>query len=115
MNWFKPSKAEVSTLVGSWRVDPADAASVDALGDVEMEFDKRGNLRYLIKAAETDQIVLMTYEVRGDRIITDQPMHPDPQESKFELTKGSLAIYFGEEASRFLRAEPALLAALQPL
>jgi hypothetical protein len=103
MKWFdRPSNA--AALIGTWRVDPNDAATLNAFGDVEMEFDDRGNLRYVLKGRETDQIILMTYKVQGDLILSDQPSHPNPQRSKYVLGKdGSLTIYFDGQAARFIR------------
>lgn len=93
-----------TALIGTWRVDPADAATLNAFGDAELEFDDHRNLRYVVKGRETDQIILMTYEVQGDEILSDQPSHRSPQRSKYVLgADGSLTIYFDGQAARFIR------------
>lgn len=103
VKWFS-RHSRTPTLVGAWQVDPADAATLNAFGNVEMQFDERGNLRYVVKGREADQIILMTYKVEGDEILSDQPSHPRPQRSKYLLgTDGSLTIYFDGRATRFIR------------
>lgn len=103
VKWFNRA-SNATPLIGIWRVDPADLATLKSLGDVEMEFDHGGNLIYVIKGEETQQIILMTYKVQGGSILTDQPSHPSPQRSKYVLSDdGALTIYFDGEASRFIR------------
>jgi hypothetical protein len=40
--------------------------------DAVLEFDERGNLTYIIKEAKKDRVILMTYRVVGDLVITAQ-------------------------------------------
>jgi len=103
MRWLRKSKATGTELLGRWRIDPTDAEALDAFGDAALEFDERGNLIYIIKEAEKDQVILMTYRVAGDVIITDQPSHPDPQSTRFKVTDDMLNLAFGGQPSRFIR------------
>ena len=103
MGWFKKSKAEDVELLGRWAIDPTDQSAVDAFGDVALEFDERGNLIYVIKEAEKDQIILMTYKVVGNELITDQPSHPDPQSTHYSISGDTLNLAFGGQPSRFIR------------
>lgn len=92
-------------LLGRWAVDPSDAATVHALGDVVMEFEEHGKLRYVIRAVEKDQIILMTYRIEGDHVITDQPSHPNPQTTRFFVRGQSLQLDFEGVPSKFVRIE----------
>jgi hypothetical protein len=69
-----------------------------------MEFDDRGNLIYIVKAADKDQVMLMTYHVAGNQIITDQPSAPKPQKSEFSLDDDTLTLVFDGLEARFNRA-----------
>jgi len=91
-------------LLGRWRIDPTDAEAVEVFGDAALEFDERGNLIYIIMEAEKDQIILMTYRVAGDVVITHQPSHPDPQSTRFEVSGDTLNLAFGGQPARFIRA-----------
>jgi hypothetical protein len=84
MGWFKKSEARGTELLGRWRIDPTDTSAVEAFGDATFEFDKRGNLIYIVKEAEKNQVMLMTYRIVGDVVITDQPSHPDPQSTPLQ-------------------------------
>lgn len=107
MSWFRRQKPqEANPLIGVWKIDTSDTASVEALGDVTIEFDKAGNLNYLIKSEGKVEAILMTYRVEGTTIISDQPSHPNPQRTEFVLTgDGALILSFDGEPSRFLPAE----------
>jgi hypothetical protein len=104
MGWFRKSEATGTELLGRWMIDPTDTAAVEAFGDAALEFDERGNLIYIIKEAEKDQVILMTYRVVGDVVITDQPSHPDPQSTRFEVSGDALSLTFGGQPARFIRA-----------
>ena len=104
MGWFGKRKPTGMELLGRWTIDPLDTAAVEAFGDAALEFDDRGNLIYIIKGADKDQIILMTYHVVGDAVITDQPSHPNPQSTRFEVSGDALTLTFGGRPSRFIRA-----------
>jgi hypothetical protein len=69
-----------------------------------MEFDDRGNLTYIVKADDKDQVMLMTYRVSGDEIISDQPSAPDPQSSQYSIDGDTLTLVFGGQPARFNRS-----------
>jgi hypothetical protein len=104
MGWLGKKKSTGTDLLGRWRIDPTDEPAVEAFGDAAIEFDERGNLVYIVKEAEKDQIILMTYRVVGDVVITDQPSHPDPQSTHFEVSGDTLNLAFGGQPARFIRA-----------
>ena len=104
MGWFRRSAKHDDRLIGRWQVDPADAASIEALGDIAIEFDADGNLIYIIRSGERDEVILMTYRVDGDTIVTDQPSHPRPERTRYAISgDGALTLWFAGAASRFVR------------
>ncbi|WP_205478796.1 hypothetical protein [Sphingomonas arenae] len=104
MGWFRKSEATGHELLGRWKVDPTDTAAVEAYGDAALEFDERGNLIYIVKGQEKDQIILLTYRVVGNVLITDQPSHPDRQSTHFKVSGDALDLTFGGQPARFRRA-----------
>ncbi len=91
-------------LVGSWVVDEADQRARADLGDVLLEFDEHGGLTYVIRSHDKNQIILMTYEIDGNTIITDQPSAPQVRRTVFSLSDdGLLTLAFGGEPYRFRR------------
>jgi hypothetical protein len=92
-------------LLGKWRIDPTDEPSIQMYGDIEMDFDARGNLKYAIASDAGQQVMLMTWRVEGNCIVTDQPSHLREERSLFELSpEGVLTVAFGGVSTRFLRA-----------
>jgi len=73
-------------LVGTWRTDRADEPSVRGYGDVSLCFASDGSLRYTIHSAAKDQIMLLTYRVDGECLVTDQPSSPHEHRTRFSLT-----------------------------
>lgn len=104
MSRFRRSPKEDGRLLGKWKIDPDDAAAKAAFGDVAIEFDDAGNLIYIIKAEDKDQVILMTYRVDGTTIITDQPSDPRPERTAYAISDGVLSLSLGGVAARFIRA-----------
>lgn len=100
MKWF--GKKLHDPLAGRWVLDPTDALAVAAFGDVVVEFDG-GRLKYEINLPDKKQIMLMTYKVDGDEVVTDQPSHPRPERTKFQITGNRLILNFGGTSGRFLK------------
>ena len=101
----RKSKTDGSAdLAGQWTVDLSDAATVDASGNVTLQFDPGGTLTYTIWLSDKKQIMLRTYRIEGNTIITDQPSHPNEERSAFEIDGDKLTIMFGSQRSKFVRA-----------
>jgi hypothetical protein len=109
VNWFTRRRAD--PLTGRWVIDPSDISAVAELGHVEIEFN-RGRLRYEIHLADRKQVMLMTYRVEGDVLVTDQPSHLKPERTAFALQGDALTLAFGGVSSRFLRRQASSRAAL---
>lgn len=81
------------TLIGTWRTDPTDAWSLRHYGEVTLRFDAQGGLVYTVHQPGKDQIILLTYRVEGDCLVTDQPSSPAEERTPFFFTPdGRLAL-----------------------
>jgi hypothetical protein len=98
--WFGQKRHDA--LEGKWAIDPADVEALAEYGNVEMEF-VGGKLRYEIVLADKRQVILMTYRVDGDEIVTTQPSHPKAERTTFHLDGDTLTLAFGGRRGRFLR------------
>jgi hypothetical protein len=97
---------ESQPLVGKWRVDPADREAISEYGDVLLDFLPNGGLTYTIHTEGTRQIVLLTYRVEGDVLITDQPSDSREERTRFEIrSDGKLVLLYEHRPSTYVRAE----------
>lgn len=93
-------------LVGTWVLDEEDKRARADLGDVVLEFDEDGNLLYVVRGEETDQIIKLRYEIDGGTIITDQPSAPQTERTSFALSNDrELTLAFGGVPYCFYRWE----------
>ena len=93
-------------LVGKWRSDPEDPDSIREYGDVSLDFSPNGGLTYTVHGEETRQIMLLTYRVEGDVLITDQPSATKEERTKFEITpSGKLVLLYERRPSAYVRVE----------
>jgi hypothetical protein len=60
-------------LIGKWRSDADFPGGIGEFGEVSLEFSPNGGLTYVIHGEEKRQIILLTYRVEGDVLVTDQP------------------------------------------
>jgi hypothetical protein len=94
-------------LLGAWVVDDTDAQAMASLGDVLLEFDESGGLRYTIREHDRRQIINLRYRIEGSTILTDQPSAPKVERTQFSLAdNGTLTLAFGGVPYRFVRARP---------
>lgn len=92
-------------LLGAWLVDETDELGLARLGNVLLEFDESGGLRYTIREQDKRQIINLRYRVEGSAIVTDQPSAPQVERTQFSLTDdGVLTLAFGGIPYRFVRA-----------
>jgi hypothetical protein len=92
-----------AALVGRWRLTGADGDL--HLGEVvRMEFRRGGQLVYTIDAGDRDQIMLLTWRVEGDTLVTDQPSAPRIERTKFTLLGAdTLVLDYGSSRAWFER------------
>ena len=91
-------------LLGNWRTDPSDTASLERFGSVRLRFEADGTMAYVIETESTDQVVLLTFEVAGNELVTNQPSAPRIERTRFRFTQdGLLVLGRDEESSRYVR------------
>jgi len=92
-------------LLGAWLVDETDKLALARLGDVLLEFDETGGLRYTIRGLDKHQIINLRYRVEDSTIVTDQPSAPQVERTQFSFDEGGvLTRAFGGVPYRFVRA-----------
>lgn len=72
-------------LLGTWITDPEDVRSIQLFGKVKLHFTADGQLTYTILGEQKDQKMMLTYQVKNNVSITDQPSAPS-ERRKSELT-----------------------------
>jgi len=66
----------MSKLLGVWKSDPEDVSGYNAFGVFQMEFKSNGELIYVLYEKAKTMKFLLTYEIDGNFIISDQPSAP---------------------------------------
>ena len=93
------------SLLGAWLVDETDKLALTRLGNVLLEFDGSGALRYSIREQDKTQIINLRYRVEGSTIVTDQPSAPRVERTQFSIAEdGVLTLAFDGVPYRFVRA-----------
>ena len=95
----------IDQLVGRWITDPTDAGNARRYGSVSMEFSDDGNLTYTLHTANDDRVMLLTYRVEGEIIITNQPSAPRQEKTHFRITPDDkLVLTNNGIRTRYIRA-----------
>ena len=103
------SKGAGEQLVGKWRSDPENLDAIREYGDVSLDFLPNGGLTYTVHGEETRQIMLLTYRVEGDVLITDQPSAPKEERTRFEITSsGKLVLLYERRLSVYVRVDESM-------
>lgn len=91
-------------LIGLWKIDPADTDARLELGEVMIEFKEGGNLVYIIKNEDKDEIILLNYKIKENCLITNQPSMPKEERTVFELDdEGGLVLEYGGKKYRYTK------------
>ena len=91
-------------LEGAWVSDPNDAETQREFGRVTQIFKPDGQLTYIAHSAAKDEVMLLTYRVEGDQIVTDQPSSPSEYRTKFRFEPGgALVLDDSGQQFRFVR------------
>jgi hypothetical protein len=91
-------------LIGDWQVDPADLAAIDAFGLASLTFGPDGDLTYAVQSSDGLQMMLLTYRVEGDNLVTNQPSAPREERTPWAIDgAGRLTLTFGGVVGRFIR------------
>jgi hypothetical protein len=97
--------AENNRLVGKWKSDPDDQETISEYGDVWLDFSPNGGLTYTVHAQGKRQIMLLTYRVEGNVLITDQPSDPKEERTRFEIRADGKLVLLYDRPSRYVRAD----------
>ena len=90
-------------LCGCWRMAKA-AEGIDAGSAVEMEFEPSGRLIYGVLDGDKWQVMLLTYCVEGNAIVSDQPSSRREERTRFEITEsGDLVLNWSGKPTCFVR------------
>ncbi len=87
-------------LIGKWIADPHEVAA-SKQEDVTLEFYGDGNLKYTIQLGDKKQVILLTYEMEGEYLVTDQPSKPKIEKTKATIEDGDLILDYGGSISRY--------------
>lgn len=94
----------LSPLVGRWVSDPEDENTVQEFGETAMVFTAEGDLIYIIKGVQSDQVINMTYHVCEGVLITNQPSTPQEERTAFTITAdGKLVLEYDGSKSKYIR------------
>jgi hypothetical protein len=95
-------------LIGEWISDPTDSESLRKYGKVSMSFKDDGRLVYRIHTSGETKIMLLTYRVQGETLITNQMSSPQEERTVFSITlEGKLMLVYRDNPSYFIRTPAA--------
>jgi hypothetical protein len=92
-------------LTGRWVTDPEDHQSLREHGRISMEFLSDGRLFYTVHG-DDERVMLLTYDIQGDTMVTDQPSSPRKESTPFRVTSdGKLVLIFDGYQSFYVRED----------
>jgi hypothetical protein len=92
------------SLLGRWRTDPSDVESLRTFGRVTLDFSEDGSLTYTAHLEDKNQVILLTYSIDDGLLITDQPSHPERQQTPFRIEHdGRLTLSYDNCDSHYIR------------
>ena len=93
----------MSSLIGCWRLVTA-SADLGLAGEDEMQFKDEENLIYAVDAGNKWQLMLLTYRIDGEEIVSNQPSQPRYERSAFRFTdSGELVMKYKNGEAVFRR------------
>ncbi len=96
-------------LLGAWVTDPDDQSSTKTFGRVRMVFEPNGKLTYIVIGNGTDQVMLLSYRVDGDELVTNQESAPREDRSHFVfMPDGKLMLLYDGVPSVYVRERESL-------
>jgi hypothetical protein len=94
----------INKLIGKWITASGDDKAYENYGKVTLEFLEDANLIYTIHEKEKDQKIFLTYRVQDNYLITNQPLKPQEEKTRFELISNRyLVLFYGGIESRYSR------------
>ena len=93
-------------LTGRWVTDPEDHQSLREYGRISMEFLSDGRLFYTVHGDGNERVMLLTYAIKGDTIVTDQPSSPGKESTPFRMTpEGKLVLIYEGYQSFYIKED----------
>jgi hypothetical protein len=93
-------------LIGRWKIDPRDSRSIDTFGNTILEFKEDGSLIYTVKEASKDQIMILTYELDQDTLVTNQESWPQKEKTDIvSLTDRMMILKFDGITSTYFKED----------
>ena len=90
-------------IIGTWKADSLDSATIKNYGNAILQFCENGELIYTMIDEIAEHQIFLTYEVDGSKLITDQPSHPQREETEFVLTQNRLELNFDGIWSKYVK------------
>jgi hypothetical protein len=89
-----------SRLFGLWVSEPTESEN----GTTRLHFFENGDLLYVVRSEQRDEVSRLTYTTQGDVIISDQPSVPRKEATKYFIDEdGFLLLEHGGVRSRYRR------------
>lgn len=70
---------------------------------VEVTFEPEGRMRYLVHSGGKQQLMLLTWRVEADALVTDQPSHPRAERTPFRFDGPDLVLIYDGVETRYTR------------
>lgn len=92
-------------LLGVWESDSNDPETLENYGMVMMEFKENGDLVYVSGSSGKINKILLSYEIDGEVLITDQKTHREKNLTKFLVSEDGthLQLFFGGIRSSYVK------------
>ncbi len=98
--------AEAARLLGVWDSDMTHEPTRRQYGSASLVFYEGGEMTLTFHEPDRDRAVLLTYEVHGQNLVTDQPSSPRRESTAFEFdAEGRLLLSGHGVGCRFLHRE----------
>ena len=96
----------MNELVGKWISDPRDRQTQQIYGRVTQIFKADGRLTYIAHSAKKDEVMLLTYSIDGNCLVTNQPSSPMEHRTPFAFdTEERLILGEGTERTQFIKVK----------
>lgn len=84
-------------LIGKWKIISVGSETED----ITLEFYDDGNLRYTIYAEGKRNVILLTYYIQDDFIVTDQPTSPRIEKTRAIVEGNTLTLNYDGSITRY--------------
>jgi hypothetical protein len=93
--------AKRAELIGRWVSDPEDHQALRQFGRISLEFLGDGRLFYTTDGDGNPRVMLLTYEVEGDTLVTSQTSSTEKTITPYRLTPDAKLVLIDEGCQSF--------------